>query len=92
MPIYILTRVLTVNREDDVAPEIDAAVREREGHRCCVTGWRDGVKPVYIIPPSIRQDSDLQPGVCLYTFQFENTPLTVISSGLSTSSFGGHLI
>lgn len=90
--ICILTGVLAVNPEDDVAPELDAAVRGRENHRCCVTGWRDGVKPVYIVPPSIRQDSDLQPEVCLRALQLENIPLTVILLGLFTSSFGGYPI
>lgn len=56
--------VLVVNREHPVAPDIDAAVREREGQRCCVTGWRKDVKPTYIISPSILEDADLKPGVC----------------------------
>lgn len=59
---FILTMV-TVNREHSVAPDIDAALRERENQRCCITGWRKDVQPTYIVSPSILKDSDLQPGV-----------------------------
>lgn len=52
-----------MNREDNVALEIGDAVRERDGHLCCVTGWHDDVKPTYIVAPSILEDGDLQLGV-----------------------------
>lgn len=58
-----------VNQEYDLAPDIDAAVRQRDDQRCCVTGWYDNVKPTYIISPSILRDADLQPEVCLQNLQ-----------------------
>lgn len=58
---------LIVNREVNAAPDIEAAVRQRENHRCCITGRLKDVKPTYIISPSILQDPDLQPEVCFLT-------------------------
>lgn len=56
-----------VNRDDRVPPELNAAVRERENHRCCVTGSRNNLSASYIVSPSILQDEELRPGVCLLT-------------------------
>ncbi|PGH19448.1 hypothetical protein AJ80_03949 [Polytolypa hystricis UAMH7299] len=56
----IQTLAFITIRDDNVSPDIDAALREREGHRCCVTGWTDNVKATYVIAPSIVYDKDLQ--------------------------------
>ncbi|KAK2760389.1 hypothetical protein FQN54_002459 [Arachnomyces sp. PD_36] len=55
------TLALRMNREHGVNPETDTALRQRENQRCCVTGWREDVKPTYIVSPSILQDPDFQP-------------------------------
>lgn len=58
--------MMTVSRDDKVSPEIEAALFERDGRRCCVNGFETDVKPTYIIAPSIVDDEAIQPGVCLH--------------------------
>ncbi|PGH11071.1 hypothetical protein AJ79_05113 [Helicocarpus griseus UAMH5409] len=53
------TLALKCNRADSVSPEINAALRERDDYRCCITGLQDNVEATYIIAPSIVQDPDL---------------------------------
>lgn len=53
---------VTVFREEKVTPEVEAALYDRDGDKCCITGSAD-VVPTYIIAPSIVDDKDLQPGV-----------------------------
>ncbi|KAK2841643.1 hypothetical protein FQN49_006054 [Arthroderma sp. PD_2] len=48
--------------DDDVGPEVEAAVYQRDGGRCFITGQTVGVKPTYIVAPSILEDRDLKPG------------------------------
>jgi hypothetical protein len=57
----------TVLRDDPpIEPEIEAALRERQGNRCCVSGRQtDDLKPTYIVSPSIKDDADLRLGVCV---------------------------
>lgn len=54
--------VVIVLPQDKVAPGTEAALRERDGDHCCITGSTD-VIPTYIISPSIVDDEDLHPGV-----------------------------
>lgn len=52
-----------MNRDETVPEDLEAAVRERENNRCCLTGEKDNLKATYIVPPSLFDDDDLQPGV-----------------------------
>lgn len=63
---------MIVNHIHDVNPEVEAALRERENQRCCVTGWSEDVKPTYIVSPLILRDSDFQPGVFPISPDLEN--------------------
>ncbi|KAF3892246.1 APH domain-containing protein [Trichophyton interdigitale] len=45
-----------------VNPQTEAALYERDGGRCFISGRTLDVKPTYIISPSIRDDDDLLPG------------------------------
>ncbi|PGH34293.1 hypothetical protein GX50_02876 [[Emmonsia] crescens] len=60
------TLVLKCGRDDPVTAEIHAALHERDGHRCCITGSQDGVKPTYIFAPSILRDPDFGEGAPLW--------------------------
>ncbi|KAI1917439.1 hypothetical protein LOZ53_004722 [Ophidiomyces ophidiicola] len=51
-----------VSRDDNVSPEIEAALRERDDNHCCIKGTDVDTKPTYIIAPSIVEDPALQPG------------------------------
>ncbi|EAS30355.3 uncharacterized protein CIMG_05834 [Coccidioides immitis RS] len=57
-----LTLANKMCRDDQVPPQIEAGLRERDGHRCCITGSTVDVKPIYILAPSLVNDSDLCPG------------------------------
>lgn len=52
-------------RDDPVHAEAQTALHERGGHRCCITGSQDGVKPTYIFAPSILRDPDFGEGVTI---------------------------
>lgn len=54
-------------------PEIEAALYERDCGRCFITGRTAGAQRIYIIPPSILKDKDLQPGVRLHFVRWLNT-------------------
>ncbi|EGE01224.1 hypothetical protein TEQG_00277 [Trichophyton equinum CBS 127.97] len=54
-------KVLSKKRSHELDPDIEAAIYERDGGHCFTTGWTAGVRPMYIIPPSILEDKDLQP-------------------------------
>ncbi|EZF39409.1 hypothetical protein H113_06544 [Trichophyton rubrum MR1459] len=60
--LKILSKKMT--REDPMNsdPEIEAALYERDCGRCFITGRTAGAQRIYIIPPSILKDKDLQPG------------------------------
>ncbi|KAK2797660.1 hypothetical protein FQN51_008354 [Onygenales sp. PD_10] len=51
-----------INGVNAVSPALDAAIRERENHRCRVTGKTRNLQATYIIAPSIVDDKDLRPG------------------------------
>ncbi|EEH07880.1 conserved hypothetical protein [Histoplasma capsulatum G186AR] len=59
------TLVLKCGRDDPVHAEAQTALHERGGHRCCITGSQDGVKPTYIFAPSILRDPDFGEGAPL---------------------------
>ncbi|KAK2768758.1 hypothetical protein FQN54_000614 [Arachnomyces sp. PD_36] len=48
-----------------VSPEVDNYLREREGGRCCVSGWDSDVRATHVVSPSILDDRDLSPGGAL---------------------------
>ncbi|EEP76255.1 predicted protein [Uncinocarpus reesii 1704] len=51
--------------DHEVPVEADAALRERENGRCCVSGLDSGLQATYIVPPQIVDDPDLLPGGAL---------------------------
>ncbi|OAX84433.1 hypothetical protein ACJ72_01211 [Emergomyces africanus] len=59
------TLVLKCGRDDPVPAEVQTALHERDGYRCCITGSQDGVKPTYIFAPSILHDPDFGEGTRL---------------------------
>ncbi|EFE37921.1 hypothetical protein TRV_07411 [Trichophyton verrucosum HKI 0517] len=60
--LKILSKKMTREDPMNLDPEIEAALYERDGGCCFITGRTAGVQPIYIIPPSILEDKDLQPG------------------------------
>ncbi|KAK2813966.1 hypothetical protein FQN50_000367 [Emmonsiellopsis sp. PD_5] len=50
------------NRGDCISPHVDAALRERESNRCCVSGNDSRLQATFIVPPSIAKDEELLPG------------------------------
>ncbi|KAM5439867.1 hypothetical protein MferCBS31731_004278 [Microsporum ferrugineum] len=60
--LKVLSKKMSRGDPMNLDPEIEAALYERDGGRCFITGRTAGVKPIYIIPPSILEDEDLQPG------------------------------
>ncbi|PGH11612.1 hypothetical protein AJ79_04752 [Helicocarpus griseus UAMH5409] len=58
---YVLDRIAQspeCNRDDTITAEVEAALRERDGHRCCITGSQKNIEPTYIVAPSILHDPD----------------------------------
>lgn len=74
MGYSVIDQCVIVTREDpmNLDPDIEAAIYERDGGRCFITGRTAGVRPMYIIPPSILEDKDLQPEVCLHILHILN--------------------
>ncbi|EEP76611.1 predicted protein [Uncinocarpus reesii 1704] len=64
MTLALKRSILTVElvSPDEVPCEIKAALNERDGHRCRVTGSDTDVKPTYIVAPSVVHDADLRSG------------------------------
>lgn len=43
-----------------MSQDIDAGVRERENHSCCLTGVTENIQPTHIVAPSFLDDDDLR--------------------------------
>ena len=56
---------MTVKGDCEVSQDFDVAVRESQGHRCCVTHERDSLKATYTEASYILDDDDLRPAVYL---------------------------
>ncbi|EFE34613.1 uncharacterized protein ARB_06376 [Trichophyton benhamiae CBS 112371] len=60
--LKIISKKMTREDPMNLDTEIEAALYERDGGRCFITGRTAGVQPIYIIPLSILEDKDLRPG------------------------------
>ncbi|PGH01828.1 hypothetical protein GX51_05008 [Blastomyces parvus] len=45
--------------------KVQAALNERDGPQCCITGSQDNVKPTYLVSPYILHDPDFEDGAPL---------------------------
>lgn len=59
------SNVVEVLRDEIVPLDVEAALYERENGRCCASGWDKDLRGTFVVPPSIVNDEDLQPGVCV---------------------------
>ncbi|OAX78313.1 hypothetical protein ACJ72_07379 [Emergomyces africanus] len=61
-----LKTLVTKCGDDYHVPEkVQAALTERDGPQCCITGSQDNVKPTYIVSPYILHDPDFEEGAPL---------------------------
>ncbi|OJD13260.1 hypothetical protein AJ78_06267 [Emergomyces pasteurianus Ep9510] len=59
------TLALKCSRDYHITAEVQAALHERDGRQCCITGSPDDVKPTYIVSPSVLCDPDFGDGAPL---------------------------
>ncbi|EQL38834.1 hypothetical protein BDFG_00360 [Blastomyces dermatitidis ATCC 26199] len=60
--ISVARKIVRDDDSDAVSSTVESALYERERNRCCVSGHDTGLKPIFIISPSIVDDEDLQAG------------------------------
>lgn len=51
------------NDDESPHPNVEAALHRRQRGRCYMSGCDTGLRPTYIISPSIKNDREIKPGV-----------------------------